>query len=162
MKKMLGKIIGIVSILVLGCQHFCYADSITHFEYEYYEPFLTGFIGVILLIIIAISFLSLKAIVGKQKETEQNIDSENKNGIQIIFYILGMILSFVGLVYLGLSEKISREVFLELIIIFDISFIVRLNGKKKVSNIICVISLVLICLVVTWVGISDKMTENYN
>lgn len=174
MKKFLGRIFGMISILILGYQQFCYADLIT---IEPIEPidefrpiaFLIGFIGVIVLIITAISFFTLKSTVRKQSETGYsfgNDDNEKiekkKNGIQRRFYIWGMILSIVGLIYLGLSDEISGIVFLIPIILFVISFIVRLNKNKKVSNIICAISVALVCLIGVWVGISNKMIENYN
>lgn len=171
MKRILGKILGIISVLILGYQQFCYADVISIEPIDEFRPiaFLIGFIGIIVLIITAISFFTLKSTVRKKSEAGYgfgNDDNEKiekkKNGIQRRFYIWGMILSIVGLIYLRLSNEISGIVFLVPIILFVISFIVRLNKNKKVSNIICAISVALVCLIGVWVGISNKMIENYN
>lgn len=171
MKKNSGRILGIISVLILGYQQFCYADLITIEPIDEFRPiaFLIGFIGVIVLIITAISFFTLKSTIRKQNETGQSLESENnekiekkKNGIQRRFYIWGMILSIVGLIYLGLSDEISGIVFFIPIILFVISFIVRLNKNKKVSNIICAISVALVCLIGVWVGISNKMITSNN
>lgn len=171
MKKILGRILGIISVLILGYQQFCYADVISIEPIDEFRPiaFFIGFIGVVVLIITAISFLSLNATIKKQNEIGQSVDSENnekiekkKNGIQRRFYIWGMILSIVGLIYLGLSDEISGIVFLVPLILFVISFIVRLTKNKKISNIICVISVTLVCLIGLGVVVSNRMIENYN
>lgn len=171
MKKILRKIVGIIFVLILEYKQFCYADVISIEPGERFMPiaFVIGFIGVIVLITTAISFLELKATIRKQNETGQNSDNENnekiekeKNDIQRTFYRLGMLLSITGLIYFGISREISGIVFCVPIILFVISFIVGLNNNKKVSYIICAISVALVCLIGVWVGISNKMINDYN
>lgn len=175
MKKFVGRILGIISVLILGYQQFCYADVISTSPTEIlFVPltFLLGFIGVIVLIISAISFFSLKATIKKQStigydnEKQSTISTEEiekkKNKIQRRFYVWSIIFSIIGLIYLGLSSEISGVIFVIPIILFIISIIVRLNKNKKVSNIMCGISVALVCIIALWVGISNKMIENYN
>lgn len=175
MKKFVGRILGIISVLIFGYQQFCYADVISTSPTEIlFVPltFLLGFIGVIILVISAISFFSLKATVKKQSMPEYDSEKlttltseeieKKKNKIQRRFYVWSIILSIIGLIYLGLSSEISGLIFFIPIILFIISIIVRLNKNKKVSNIICGISVALVCIIALWVGISNKMIENYN
>ena len=174
MKKFVGRILGIISVLIFGYQQFCYADVISTSPTEIlFVPltFLLGFIGVIILIISAISFFSLKATIKKQtmigydNEKLATISTEEiekkKNRIQRRFFMWGMILSIIGLIYLGISGEISSIIFFIPIILFIVSIIVRLNKNKKGSNIICAISVVLVCLIGAWVGLSNQMIENY-
>ena len=96
MKKFIGRIIGIISVLILGYQQFCYADMIGYEPIDNFTPYayLIGFIGVIVLVISAISFFILKSTVKKQSIPEygneklNTVNSEklekNKNIIQII------------------------------------------------------------------------------
>lgn len=174
MKRFLRKVLEMVSILIVGYQQFCYADLIVNDPVDDIKPiiFLIGFIGIIILIISAISFFSLKATIKKQNtpefdsEKSKTISTEEfekkNNRIQRRLYMWGMILAIIGLLFLAMSEEISAITFFIPIILFIISFIIRLNKKKKISNIICAISVVLVCLIGAWVGISNKMIENYN
>ena len=174
MKKFFLRILGIFSILILGYQQFCYADVMPTTSEILFVPitFLVGFIGVIILLISAISFFSLKATVRKQNIPEYDSDKlkkisseeiENKkNKIQRRFYFWGMILAIIGLIYLSLVKKFSVVVLFIPIILFIVSFIVRLNKNKKVSNIIWAISIVFICLMGIWTGLSNKMIKDYN
>lgn len=174
MRKFLERIFGIISILILGYQQFCYADVIVSDPVDDIKPvvFLVGFIEIIILIISAISFFSLKATIKKQNmpgfDSEKlkvfsadEIEKKNSR-IQRRLYMWGMILAISVLIYLGISEEISAITFFIPIITFVISVIVRLNKKKKVSNIICAISVACVCLIAAWVGINNKMAENYN
>lgn len=174
MKKFLERTLGIISILILGYQKFCYADLIVSDPVDDSKPivFLVGFIGIIILIISAISFFSLKATIKKQNmlgfDSEKlkglsadEIEKKN-NRIQRRLYMWGMILAIIVLIYLGTSEEISAITFFIPIIIFVVSFIVRLNKNKKISNIICGISVALVCLIGAWVGINNRLAENYN
>lgn len=175
MKKFLGRIFGLISVLIFGYQQFCYADVIVSplGGFSLFDlTFLLAFIGVIILITSAISFFSLKATIKNQSMPEY--DSENlktlsiekiekkKSTIQRRFYVWGMILAIIGLIYLALSEEISVIVFFIPIILFVISFSIRLKKNKKASNIICAISVIFVCIIGSWVGLSNKMIENYN
>lgn len=171
MKKFLKRILGIISVLIIGYQQFCYADVVVIEPIDEFRPiaFLIGFIGVIVLIITSISFFALKSTIKKQSEPEFNFENANdekiekkQNRIQRRFYMWGMILAIVGLIYLRLSDEISIITFFIPIILFVVSFIVRINKKKKVSNIICGISVALVCIIAIWVGVSNKVIENYN
>lgn len=175
MKKFCKRILGIIIVLVSGYQQFSYADIIAISPTEIlFEPlsFLVGFIGVTILIISAISFFSLKATIKKQSMPEydgQKLKTlspeeieKKKSKIQRRFYVWGMILAIIGLIYLGLAKEISGIIFFIPIILFIVSFIKRLNKNIKASNIICAISVALVCLMGIWVNISNKMIEDYN
>ena len=170
MKKFLERILGIISVLIFRYQQFCYADVITIDPVEEIKPiaFLIGFIGVIILIISAISYFCLKATIKKQdKQKDDNENSkvcgsekiENKNKlIQKIIYVLVIIVTISIFIYWIIYKDIFTRTFFIPIILFFVSIIVRLNKKKKISNIIYIISMVIICLI----GISNSMVEDYN
>ena len=119
MKKIFKRILGIIFVLILGYQQFCYADSIVPSTSEIlFAPltFLLCLIVVIVLIIFAISFFCLKATVKKQRM--QGNDSEKldalsqekiekkKNKIKIIYYVGGIILAVSVLIYLWLIGSV--------------------------------------------------------
>ncbi len=171
MKKFCKRILGIITVLVLGYQQFSYADVISTYSTQIgfvSLTFLVGFIGVIILIISAISFFSMKATVKKQSMPEYDRQKlktlspegieKKKSKIQRRFYVWGMILAIIDLIYLGLAGEISGIMFFIPIILFIVSFNVRSNKNKKLSNIICAISIALVCLMDIWVGLS-KMVE---
>ena len=127
MKKFLKRILGIISVLIIGYQQFCYADVVVIEPIDEFRPiaFLIGFIGVIVLIITSISFFALKSTIKKQSEPEFNFENANdekiekkQNRIQRRFYMWGMILAIVGLIYLRLSDEISIITFFIPIILF--------------------------------------------
>ena len=173
MKKFSKRIIEIVFILILSYQQFSYADiiieEIRHDPVANFRPiaFLIGFIGVIVLLISAISFFCLKGTVKKQNISEYDCENfkdieKKKDTIQRRFYLWGMILAIIGLIYSKKNGEISNITFFIPIILFIISVITRLCKKKKISNIICGITVVLVCIIVLWNVILNKNIENYN
>jgi len=173
MKKVLGKIVGIILGWILVYPQFCYADVVDTIDITFTTvPFLIGFIGVIILLVSAISFFCLKATVKKQNmpdyvgEKTDILDTEEiekrKNKIGRRFYIWTMVFSVMELIHLGLNDEISLYIFLIPILIFVLSIIVRLDKHKKLSNIICGVSVVLVCIIALWCFASNKITENYN
>lgn len=178
MKKIFFKILGIVLSLIICYQHFSYADLIVPIidPIEESKPiaFRVGFILVVVLVISAISFFVLKSTVKKQNksgyDTEALADSNNekiekkKNTIGFIFYICIMILSTLLLIYLPSNwKKPSTIIFFIPIILFIISLIFRMFKKRKISNILCGASVVLICIIVSWSFIiSYKKISNDN
>ncbi len=174
MKKVLTKILVTIFVLIIGYQQFSYADVVVIDSAFYFAPiaFLAGFIGVIVLVISAISFFSLKMTVKKQNMVDYDREKlailnkeeieKKKNRIQRRFYIWGMILSIIVIIYLDLIEEFSIFNFVLPIILFVASIIIRLNKNKKLSNIMCAVSVVLVCIIAIWTGISNKIIENYN
>ena len=177
MKRFLGKILGIFSILIIGFQHFCYADVIaspTEILFPVALPFLIGFIFVIGLIISAISFFSIKATVKKQNLPESESKKskilspeeieKKKNKIHNFVYICVMILATIGLIHLvDIPEGILTILFFLPLVLFAISLIERYEENDiKVSNMLCGIAVVLVCLLGIIVGISNRIIKNYN
>jgi membrane-associated HD superfamily phosphohydrolase len=74
-------------------------------------------------------------------------------------YFCGMLLAIMGLLYLAKSDEITSITFFIPIVLFVISIILRLIKNKKVSNIIWIISMALVCIIGARVGISNY---NYN
>ena len=74
-------------------------------------------------------------------------------------YFCGMLLAIMGLLYLAKSDEITSITFFIPIVLFVISIILRLIKNKKASNIIWIISVVLVCIIGARVGISNY---NYN
>ncbi len=174
MKKVLTKILVTIFVLIIGYQQFSYADVVVIDSAFYFAPiaFLAGFIGVIVLVISAISFFSLKMTVKKQNMVDYDREKlatlnkeeieKKENKILIILYIVEIILSVIVIIYLNLNEEISIFNYLLPIILFIISIIIRLNRDKEISNFICGVSVIIVCIITLCIGISKKMIENYN
>ena len=173
MNKIFRKIIAIISILILWYPQFCYADLISEEEVAVTGiTYLFEFISVIILIISAISFFSLKATVknkiindydNKKSDTISSEEIEKrKNKLQKKFYVWGMILAIAVLVDLYSTNNhmnsFSEWIFCIPIILFIVSLIVRLNKNRKVSYIIYAVSATLVCLMV----VSNRIIINYN
>ena len=77
-------------------------------------------------------------------------------------YFCGMLLAIMGLLYLAKSDEITSITFFIPIVLFVISIILRLIKNKKVSNIICIISVALVCIIGARIGISNYMRVHYN
>lgn len=176
--KILGiitTILGIIGILFVECIYIFVREPTQLDELFLPIALLIGCIGVIILITSAISFFSLKRTVKKQNMMHHKFDlkekqytdvyvekiEEKKKSMQRKFYMWGMILSITGLTYLKLKYDISIIIFLIPIILFVISFMVRLT-KKKISNIICGISVLLVCIIAIWNVVPRIILENYN
>ena len=177
MKKFLVRTLLIVSILIFGYQNFCYADVVPIFP-SIYEltaliPGLLIFIAIVIFIICAISYLALKATVKKQNtpsvngEGSNSLNPENiekkKNRIQMGLYLSGLAIALSCLILFYINkEEIDIFALIIPIMIIVISFIVRLLKMKKASNILLGISVVLVCLIGIWVGITNKQIQDYN
>lgn len=167
MAKNVKRVLSTILILIFSYQKFTYADMIIDStSIDYIEPTMgmVVFISIIVLIVSAISFLCLKATIkteyNSKKSTVLNSDDieKRKHRIQRRVYIWSVILSIAGLIYLWLNDQISNKVLIIFIIIFIISFTIRLYKKKKVSNIICGISV----MIILWNIVSYKIVVNYN
>ena len=170
MKKIFFNILGLVLSLIICYQHFSYASTILHDPIEESRPiaFTVGFILVVILVISAISFFALKSIIKKQNKSGYDtgtLDNSNnkkiekkKNIVEFIFYICIIILSTLVLIYLSSNWKTSTIIIFIPIILFIISLIFRMFKKRKISNILCGASVVLICIIIT----HYIMIGNYN
>lgn len=168
MKRIIKRILGIILILVLCYQQFSYADVVVTYDtIDYIMPIilLIGFIGIIVLMITAISFFCLKASVKKQNISSYNdilAEKKKKDKIERRFYIGSIILSITGLIYLLYNRYIEISVFCIPIVLLIISFIIRLLKEKKISNIICEVTVVLVCIMALWNVPPRIIRENYN
>ena len=170
MKKIFFKILGIVLSLIICYQHFSYADVVVVDQIEESRPiaFIVGLILVVVLVISAISFFALKSTVKKQNKsgydtgTLDNLNNKKiekkKNIVEFIFYICIIILSTLVLIYLSSNWKTSTIIIFIPIILFIISLIFRMFKNRKISNILCGASVVLICIIIT----HYIMIGNYN
>ena len=169
MKKTLIKIMGIILILILDYQQFSYADVVVIEPIDVFRPIsvLIAFIGVIVLIVTAISFFALKSAIKKGEDSEiTGLNDEEikkkRNNIQRNVYFCVMVLSIVGIINLGLDGNVSIIVFAIPTILFVISLIFRLCKNKKISNIICGLSVLCICIIAVWIETKNIDIENYN
>lgn len=165
MKKFLGKIIGIDLVFILGYQKFSYADVYVPDPIEENAPiaFLIGLILVTVVVISAITLLSLKITTRNlEKESKENlIEKNNKkmNIIQLVIYISTIVIAIIGHIYSDHEFYFSEIWFYIPIIGIIISIIIRgIFRKRKISNIICGISVVLICII----PLHCKSVEDYN
>lgn len=154
MKQRFKKILGVLFALILVSSKFAYADVVPiGVESIIYKPweFLIGFICIIILVISAISYLNLKATIKMQKLpgtdeslfiSEEKI-KRKKDTIQWMIYVSCSILAIIELIFLYNGYKISGIMFSIPMILFGISIIARIYKNKKVSNIICIVSVVI-------------------
>lgn len=165
MKRIIKRILGIILTLILGYQQFLYADVVTYESYVMPTISLIGFIGIIVLMITAISFFCLKASVKKQNISSYNdilAEKKKRDKIERRFYVWSIILSITGLIYLLYNRYIEISVFCIPIVLLIISFIIRLLKEKKISNIICGVTVVLVCIMALWNVPPRIIRENYN
>lgn len=169
MKRFLRRILIIFLVLMFAYQQFCYSDVVMIDPADEIKSMIisVGFIAITVLIISVISYIILKKSMKKQNLSEfGNVSVEElekkKSIIQLCFYICAIVLSLLGLKYLELSDEISSITFFIPIALFFISIIARLIKHKKISNIICIISVVLVCTIAAWIVISNKIVETYN
>ena len=93
------------------------------------------------------------------KKIQNSNDIEmKKNKIHRIVYIMSIILSIIALIFALKKYEISKVKFFIPVILFILSITFRLFQKKKISNIICIISVAIVCIIT----LSNIMNENYN
>lgn len=162
MKKFLKRIVGIFLILILGYQQFSYADVIVDQPIDLFLPiaFLLGFIVVIILVVSAISFFILKSTVENGDMKEAN--TKKVNIFLNIIYMCIVSLFIIAHIYLWRKYEFSFIILLIPIVLFLISIIIRVFKHKKISYIICVITIAFICVITLWNIFSVKRIENYN
>ena len=140
MKKYLGRIMSIVITLVLGYQNYSYADVIVNREPIYTTTiwFRIISIGMVVIILSILAFLSLKIVVKKEEKAnyDGNLDKKCKlsKKIESVIYILAIIIELMLVISIsaGLESMIVLFIF---IILNIISIIFRIIKKKKVSYI---------------------------
>lgn len=166
MKRNLRRIIGIVLVLIGVCHNFCYADVITTTPQEMFIPVAwlgVVIVGLIVFIMSVISFYALKATDQKDVNINVDVDANEKklNKSKRRIYVWGIILAIMGHLFSQLWFNFGSLLFLIPIIIFIISIAIR-KSSKKVSNIICIISICIILIIPIGCSIKGKMVENYN
>lgn len=160
MKKVLKRIFMLAFVLVIGYQQFTYADvvSVEPIDILKLPAILGGFVCVVILVVSAISFLTLKFTTKKNVENFEDNKNKDLKMYKKMMYVCVIILSIVCAMYAWSEYKVP--VLLIPIIVLVISIIFRLNKEKKISNIICGIAVVCICIVSVINFIQDKKREN--
>jgi energy-coupling factor transporter transmembrane protein EcfT len=113
---------------------------------------------IVIAVIIALILFVILRKIGK-KEANLSKEERKKNRIQRLLYILGIVLSIAGLIFLKENYNVSTIVYVICIILLIASFILRKCKKKKASNIICAISIVLVFIII--IGFYT-MVDNWN
>lgn len=159
MKKKILRILGII-ILVMLFTTFCYAGEteIKSIDENRQAIYSTGAIWVGILVISALLILGFKnTTVSLTEEKGERV----KNVIQEIMYIYIIITVIIGFIYLGKQFK-----FLSLVIVpiigFVISIILRIIKSKQISNIICSVTTLFICILIGYMVIPKWSVDKYN
>jgi hypothetical protein len=97
--------------------------------------------------------------ITEKNNTNFTTDENKKDARQRGFFLVGMISSSIVLLYLLIIDTISIIDFCIPIILFIISFIVRVCGNKKISNIICIIVVALVFIIPSY---NEMSISNYN
>lgn len=186
MKKILIKnfirIAIIIFLIMAFYQNFCFADIIAPTDDQIsgigdYVFVLILIIGLIVLLVSIISFFILHILVKKDR-TSKTI-KKSKRAMMIrkmrkFIYILAIFFAIAGsfislfLTHIEYDYMVGKWIFLfniPIIILCIISIALRKN-KRKVSNIICVITILLAILLICIIPLTfyniDKKFEDYN
>ena len=158
MKKKILKILGIITVFSIVTT-FSYAEETVKSANKNMEAIYSmGAIWGGILIISAILMFCFKVTtVSLAEEKGEKI----KNIIQEIMYIYIIITSIIGFIYLGKAFE-----FLSLIIVpiigFAISIILRIIKSKQISNIICSVTTIFICILVGYIIMPKWSVDSYN
>ena len=159
MKKKIFRILSVIFTLIIVCTTLCYAVEEIKSPTENKEAIYSmGAIWGGILIISAILMFFFKVTkISLAEEKSEKI----KNVIQEIMYIYIIITAIIGFIYLGKQFN-----FLSLIIVpiigFAISIILRIIKSKQISNIICSVTTIFICVLVGYIVIPKWSVDTYN
>ena len=158
MKKKILKILGIISVLIMVAT-FCSAqETIKSIDENREAIYSMGVIWGGILIISALLMFGFKTSgISLTEERSEKI----KNIIQEIMYIYIIITAIIGFIYLGKAFE-----FLSLVVVpiigFAISIILRLIKSKQISNIICSVTTIFICVLVGVIIGPKWSVDKYN
>lgn len=162
----------IIFLVIIFYQNYCFADVAIGPTYKEglgaLAVFLIPIIGFIVLFVSIVSFFILRILVKRDDNNEKNIEKLKKKStrIYILIIIFAIIENVISTQYILLEYYYMVDNWILLsnilvIILFIISIVLR-EKRRNDSNMICVITILLICIIPLTFSCIDKSIENYN
>lgn len=151
MKKRLERIGLIVFLLIILWNNFCHADMVTPAVNIGASLISLTWVGIVIiglavLIISIISFfiLHIYSSIETENEKQENIEKMHKNNRRI--YVSAIVVAIMSHLLLQGIFRASIWIFLIPIILFIISICIR-KKHRRISNILCVIAILIVCII---------------
>lgn len=170
MKKRLERISLIGFLLIILWNNFCYADVVSVSPAVNVDESLISLtwvgiviIGLAVLIISIISFFILHIYSSIETENEnekqENMEKMHKNNRRI--YVSAIVLAIMSHLLLQGIFRASIWIFLIPIILFIISICIR-KKNRRISNILCVIAILIVCIIPLSCYYIEQNVKEYN
>ena len=146
MKKFIKRLFGIVLGMILCCNNLCYADviSITPMDELGAGSMMLIPVGIIIFLIILVSYISLKITAKKEKTmgkinevTQKNIEKDKKY-LSICVFILTILVSMT--VFMLNERYYPWTLIVPIIVLLIITIVFRAKDKKKISYVLYAIA----------------------
>lgn len=168
MKKRLERISLIGFLLIILWNNFCYADVVSPAENIAASLISLTWVGIVIiglavLIISIISFFILHIYSSIETENEnekqENMEKMHKNNRRI--YVSAIVLAIMSHLLLQGIFRASIWIFLIPIILFIISICIR-KKNRRISNILCVIAILIVCITPLSCYYIEQNVKEYN
>ena len=166
MKKRLERIGLIVFLLIILWNNFCYADKVTPAVNIGASLISLTWVGIVIiglavLIISIISFfiLHIYSSIETENEKQENIEKMHKNNRRI--YVSAIVVAIMSHLLLQGIFRASIWIFLIPIILFIISICIR-KKNRRISNILCVIAILIVCIIPLSCYYIEQNVKEYN
>ena len=166
MKKRIERISLIVFLLIILWNNFCYADMVlpaVNLGASLISLTWVGIviIGLAVLIISIISFfiLHIYSSIETENEKQENMEKIHKNNRRI--YVSAIVLAIMSHLLLQGIFRASIWIFLIPIILFIISICIR-KKHRRISNILCVIAILIVCIIPLSCYYIEQNVKEYN
>lgn len=168
MKKRLERISLIGFLLIILWNNFCYADMVSPAVNIGASLISLTWVGIVIiglavLIISIISFFILHIYSSIETENEiekqENMEKMHKNNRRI--YVSAIVLAIMSHLLLQGIFRASIWIFLIPIILFIISICIR-KKNRRISNILCVIAILIVCIIPLSCYYIEQNVKEYN
>ena len=168
MKKRIERISLIGFLLIILWNNFCYADMVSPAVNIGASLISLTWVGIVIiglavLIISIISFFILHIYSSIETENEiekqENMEKMHKNNRRI--YVSAIVLAIMSHLLLQGIFRASIWIFLIPIILFIISICIR-KKNRRISNILCVIAILIVCIIPLSCYYIEQNVNEYN
>ena len=158
MKNSLKKMLGIFLGIIIFYNNFCYADEIIINPVEISIRYLI-IIAIVVLVISGILYFVLRATASKENEDEDTMLNVDRKIIFVSSFIIVVMASVVYVVEEYSDYHFPIQIFIVVMVMFVLSIILKIIKKKKLANILIVISALTMCIASTYTSINSRTRE---
>ena len=160
MKNSLKKMLGIFLGIIIFYNNFCYADVAFINPVEVSMRYLIIPIVIIVLVISGISYFVLRATASKENEDEDTMLNVDRKIIFVSSFIIVVMASVVYIIEGKDSNyHFPAQIFIVIMAMFELSILLKIIKKKKLANILIVISALTMCIASTYTSINSRTRE---